>query len=90
LKGGHLPRGASVVDRLRGRLGERDFVVERARGVAPRGTGCALAAAITAGLLHGRSLLQSIELAKAWLVRARRDATLVGRGRPHLGLVAPV
>jgi len=88
LKGGHLPAHDRIVDRLRGAYGERDFESLRRTGPAPRGTGCALAAAIAAGLLRDLDPRAAIARARRWLDRARAEALALGRGRPALGLVA--
>jgi len=89
LKGGHLARGATVVDRLRGRFGTRDFVSPRRAGPSPRGTGGALASAIAAGVARGASWGRAIEAARRWLARARAGARPVGAGRPYLALKRP-
>ena len=89
LKGGHLAARGPVVDRLRGRFGARDFVQRRQAGVAPRGTGCALASAIAASLARGRALVSAIERAERWLTVARSQARPIGAGRPYLGLPRP-
>ena len=41
-------------------------------------------AAIAAGLAHGLSLIESIELAKAYVSEALRDFAIVGQGRGPL------
>jgi len=89
LKGGHLEGGATVVDRLRGRFGARDFTAPRRAGIAPRGTGGALASAIAAGVARGASWGRAIEVARRWLARARAGAKPVGAGRPYLALMRP-
>jgi len=90
LKGGHLiARGDRVVvDRLRGAAGDRDFELPRQRGPSPRGTGCALASAIAAGLARGAKMADAVRAAQRWLARARAAARTFGAGRPYLGLVA--
>lgn len=96
LKGGHLAaaaaaRGArrgAVIDRLRGAAGDFDLATPRQGGASPRGTGCALASAIAAGLLHGLSMERAVGFATRWLATARRAARRHGAGRPYLGLVA--
>lgn len=89
LKGGHLRGDGPVVDRLRGPFGSRDFVHRRARNEAPRGTGCALAAAIAACVACGLPLPTAVARAERWLATARRAARPIGKGRPYLGLPRP-
>lgn len=48
------------------------------------GAGCTYSAAIAAGLAHGFSLLESIQLAKAYVSEALRNYAIVGRGRGPL------
>ncbi|MCP5487777.1 MAG: bifunctional hydroxymethylpyrimidine kinase/phosphomethylpyrimidine kinase [Verrucomicrobia bacterium] len=48
------------------------------------GAGCTYSAAIAAGLAHGLSLIESIELAKAYVSEALRDFAIVGQGRGPL------
>lgn len=86
LKGGHLGGRGAIVDRLRGALGSRDWVQSRQAGPPPRGTGCALAAAIAAGVARGRSWSRAIGEAQRWLARARRGASRIGSGRRYLAL----
>jgi hydroxymethylpyrimidine/phosphomethylpyrimidine kinase len=90
LKGGHLieRRDRVVVDRLRGAAGDRDLKLRRQPGPSPRGTGCALASAIAAGLARGANVADAVLAAQRWLARARAAATTFGAGRPYLGLVA--
>ncbi len=86
LKGGHLASRGAVVDFLCGRFGSHEFVQPRQRGVSPRGTGCALASAISAGVAGGEPWLSAIAAAQRWLARARAGARRYGAGRPYLGL----
>jgi hydroxymethylpyrimidine/phosphomethylpyrimidine kinase len=75
VKGGHLAGGDSAVDFLCGADGEWMLSAPRIKGVALHGTGCAYSAAITAWLARGRTLRQSVELAKthiAALIAAAR------------------
>jgi hydroxymethylpyrimidine/phosphomethylpyrimidine kinase len=76
--GGHLPGDAIDV------LCHTHRIVElRAPRIAvPRthGTGCALSAAIAAGLALGHDLEAAVRTAKHWLTRALETATRVGHG----------
>ena len=68
-----------VRDRLRLADGrERCFDRPRVAGPDPRGTGCALASAIAAELARGRSLVDAVGSAIAWLDEARTRAVRVG------------
>lgn len=65
LKGGHLP-GESVADCLVTPAGVRWFRADRLPG-SRRGTGCALASGIAAGLAQGLTLEAAIVRARRWL-----------------------
>ncbi|MBL8843513.1 MAG: bifunctional hydroxymethylpyrimidine kinase/phosphomethylpyrimidine kinase [Planctomycetes bacterium] len=86
LKGGHLAARGALVDYLCGRFGAREFGQPRQAGAAPRGTGCALAAAIAAGLARGQGVVAAIGAAQRWLARARAAARPIGAGRAYLSL----
>lgn len=86
--GGHLPGDAIDV------LCHAKRIVElRAPRIdVPRthGTGCALSAAIAAGLALGRDVESAVGAAKHWLTRALEGAIAVGHGAtPPNHLVAP-
>lgn len=53
-------------------------------GKKPHGTGCAYAAAITAGLAKAQSVEKSIEAAKGYIEKAIRDSTRLGKGHELL------
>lgn len=79
VKGGHLPGPPTDVLALEsGELVEIEG--ERVEGPPVRGTGCALSAAIAAGLARGAGLLDAVRSAKAWLREEIRRATRIGRG----------
>ena len=69
VKGGH-GGGATVEDTLVTSTSERSWTSSRVAGAAPRGTGCALATAITAGLASGRGLHDAIAVAHTLVGRA--------------------
>lgn len=77
LKGGHASGSDDVRDRLLHATGDRDFVRERRAGPDVRGTGCALATAIAAGLARGEALDEAVAAAIAWLDEARGRAGAV-------------
>lgn len=80
ITGGHIP-GEIVIDLLRTADGlERRFEAPRLPE-APHGTGCALAAAIAAGLAHGYTLESAVERAHAFVHAAIAGAHRPGRGR---------
>jgi hydroxymethylpyrimidine/phosphomethylpyrimidine kinase len=74
--GGHLPGDA--VDVLCDADGVRDYRAARIGGGSPHGTGCALSAAIAAGLARGRALRDAVADAKDWLGRAIAGASATG------------
>ena len=68
IKGGHLKDRA--VDILYDGMKTEVFDSPRIKGKDFRGTGCALSAAITAGLANGGSILDSVQKAKKFITRA--------------------
>ena len=83
LKGGHLT-GEDVVDILLedGRLHE--FSGPRITGPHTHGTGCAMAAAVAAGLARGADLVTAVGDAKAYVAGAMRHGLIIGRGHQPL------
>lgn len=76
-KGGH-DGGDEVSDTLWTREGARVFSRPRIDGPDPRGTGCALAAAIACGLADGGEVEAAVGKGIAWLDRVRVQARSVG------------
>ena len=76
--GGHLVGRA--VDVLATADGVHELDAPRLDVGAVHGTGCALSAAIVAGLAAGRPLVEAVERAKRWLHRALAASGAVGRG----------
>ncbi len=56
------------------------FEAEFIETTATHGTGCTLAAAITANLANGKSLVESVETAKKFVTEAIRTAPNIGKG----------
>jgi hydroxymethylpyrimidine/phosphomethylpyrimidine kinase len=86
--GGHLDAEATDV------LCEGAVVTELStphREVPPglHGAGCALSAAVTAGLARGRPLGEAVAVAKDWVTSAIETAVAVGRGRRPLNHRTP-
>jgi hydroxymethylpyrimidine kinase/phosphomethylpyrimidine kinase len=79
MKGGHL-EGDVIVDLLVTPDGTRQFSHPRIHSTSTHGTGCTLSAAITAGLLSGRTLEASIEAGLDYVVQAIANARRAGRG----------
>jgi hydroxymethylpyrimidine/phosphomethylpyrimidine kinase len=69
-KGGHLAGTNESVDFLCTGKGEWMFSAPRVKTRGLHGTGCTYSAAIAAYLAHGRSLEQSVSLAKNYITRA--------------------
>jgi hydroxymethylpyrimidine/phosphomethylpyrimidine kinase len=83
VKGGHLP-GPEVIDVLYERGAVREFVGPRIGGRATHGTGCTVAAAITACLALGRDLPSAVDSARSYVTEAMRGGVAVGRGHQPL------
>lgn len=81
VKGGHMDKAIDVL--FDGsevhQLGGDRVKLENAHG-----TGCTFASAIAAQLAAGRSLIEAITLAKAYVVKAMEKAYAVGKGRVPL------
>ncbi|HEY0715023.1 MAG TPA: PfkB family carbohydrate kinase [Polyangia bacterium] len=73
IKGGH-GTGPTADDLLITTSGTRSFSAQRLPGPSPRGTGCALATAIAAGLARGEPLENAVAAAKTWLHQAIANA----------------
>ena len=87
LKGGHL-QGAMSTDLF---YADGQFVELPAARIETRhthGTGCALSAAITAGLAHGQTLPEAIAAAKAFVTRAIESNPGLGAGAGPLNFWA--
>lgn len=80
LKGGHLG-GRTVRDVLVDSSGSVHEFSHSRLPYAARGTGCALASAIAAGLAHGMPVPEAVRAAERLLQAALRDSYAVGRGR---------
>jgi hydroxymethylpyrimidine/phosphomethylpyrimidine kinase len=81
VKGGHLGRTAEVVDLYYDGQNELLLTAPRVRGANTHGTGCTLAAAITARLAQGVQLPEAIVQAKSFLTEALTGQRRVGRHR---------
>lgn len=80
LKGGHMEDdGATVIDRLGFGDAREAFVHARLPGKA-HGTGCTLAAAVTANLAHGHGLVDACRAATDYVHRALKGAYFPGHG----------
>jgi hydroxymethylpyrimidine/phosphomethylpyrimidine kinase len=80
--GGHL--AGDAVDVLHDGHTLHELSAPRVPGPPPHGTGCALSAAITAGLARGHSLETAVAAAKRWIGHAIAGAQTLGRGAPVL------
>ena len=82
VKGGHDPQpSAEVCDLVVTATGARAFSRPRLPGTAPRGTGCALATLVAAGLAGGSTTLEAFLLARSRLDPAIAAAMSAGRRR---------
>jgi hydroxymethylpyrimidine/phosphomethylpyrimidine kinase len=86
--GGHL--SGDPVDVLYDGRTFQEFGGRRVPIGRTHGTGCALSAAVTAGLALGQPLDEAVEAAKRWMTRALETAPAVGHGgRPPDHLARP-
>jgi hydroxymethylpyrimidine/phosphomethylpyrimidine kinase len=83
VKGGHWP-GPVIRDLLFDGRRFQEFTGPRIEGRSTHGTGCTFAAAITAHLALGRSLVEAIPLAQEYVAGAMRLGLDVGRGHGPL------
>jgi len=78
VKGGHL--AGPALDVLYDGRTLHELSAARVAGGAVRGTGCALSAAVTAGLALGHDLPTAVDAAKRWVSAAIAGAEPLGRG----------
>src|SRR6202140_3325202 len=81
VKGGHMER---AVDVLFDGAQMVQLAGDRPKEEMLHGTGCTFAAAITAQLASGRSLVEAATLAKAYVMKAIEKAYATGKGRTPL------
>lgn len=90
IKGGHLGEDSSykrvAVDHLFLGDVETRFEAEFVVTSATHGTGCTLAAAITANLALGHGLSESVGIAKEYVNEAIRTPTHLGKGNSPIGM----
>jgi hydroxymethylpyrimidine/phosphomethylpyrimidine kinase len=79
IKGGHFP-SAGIVDLLFDGSRFVEFPTERVPGRSTHGTGCTFAAAVTAHLALGHTLVEAIPQAQSYIANAIRHAPDLGRG----------
>jgi hydroxymethylpyrimidine/phosphomethylpyrimidine kinase len=79
--GGHLDK---AIDVFHDGSSLETFVGDRVKPDNTHGTGCTYASAVAANLALGRSLRESVMLAKAYVTEAIRKAYPVGPGRMPL------
>ena len=94
IKGGHLFNPKSKVQSSKSAkdflfVGEEVhiFEAEFIETTATHGTGCTLAAAITANLALGESLLEAVGAAKKFVTEAIKNAPNLGKGHSPIGIV---
>ncbi|MEZ5344407.1 MAG: bifunctional hydroxymethylpyrimidine kinase/phosphomethylpyrimidine kinase [Pyrinomonadaceae bacterium] len=86
IKGGHFGTGDMARDFLftggKRLVFEDEFIDTK----ATHGTGCTLAAAITANLALGNDLAESVKIAKTFVNKAIRSAPNLGKGNSPIGI----
>lgn len=87
MKGGHSVDPDNATDHLFFADGRRSaFEAKRIETDATHGTGCTLAAAITANLALGRELGEAVSIAKSFVTEAIRTAPNIGRGHSPINI----
>lgn len=89
VKGGHLDDQSHATDVLFVKGVVERLVSPRIVTRAGHGTGCSLAAAITARLAQGDAVHDAVRRAKAWLTQALATAPAIGRGISPVNHFAP-
>ncbi len=87
IKGGHL-EAMKATDHLFTADGVETFAAEYIETTATHGTGCTLAAAITANLALGESLSSAVRIAKEFVTEAIRTAPGLGKGNSPINIRA--
>jgi len=96
IKGGHLFEGKrqkakgkrrSAIDFLFVGDDLHEFEAEYIETTATHGTGCTLAAAITANLAMGKGLIEAVKTAKNFVTEAIRTAPDLGRGHSPINTI---
>lgn len=91
MKGGHFPDGTTPERKARDVLyaatgGSQDFEADYIETTATHGTGCALAAAITANLALGKDLTAAVSISKRFVTRAIATSKHLGRGHSPINI----
>lgn len=91
MKGGHFVEEDRSTAKARDRLFTADgrlhvFEADLIDTTSTHGTGCTLAAAITANLALGKSLVESVGIAKRFVTEAIRTAKQIGRGHSPINI----
>ena len=91
VKGGHMPDGVVETGIARDHLfvGDRLEVIDGRLydTTSTHGTGCTLAAAITANLALGKDLVEAVALSKRYVNEAIRTAPKIGKGHSPINIV---
>ena len=85
-KGGHFVRDGKARDFLFESGRTHTFEAEFIETTATHGTGCTLAAAITANLALGHDLTGSVRIAKEFVTEAIRTAPGLGKGNSPINI----
>jgi len=90
IKGGHLAEAnidkAKAIDYLYEGSARHLFSSDHIDTTATHGTGCTLAAAITANLALGKNLADAIAIAKQFVTEAIRTAPMLGHGHSPINI----
>ncbi|MCL6458854.1 MAG: bifunctional hydroxymethylpyrimidine kinase/phosphomethylpyrimidine kinase [Gorillibacterium sp.] len=80
IKGGHADESEEIVDLLYDGRDFSEFKSLRTFTAHTHGTGCTFAAALTAGLAKGQSVIEAVAEAKAFIEAAIEDGLGIGHG----------
>ncbi len=91
MKGGHLPETSAKKKMARDLLfsssgGVQEFEAEYIETTSTHGTGCTLAAAITANLALGKDLAEAVSISKGFVTRAIAASDHLGHGNSPINI----
>lgn len=87
IKGGHIDTAGAAIDHLFLEGETFEFEGPYFQTTATHGTGCTLAAAITANLALGKSLIEAVDISKRFVSEAIRTSPKLGKGSSPINIM---